>query len=79
VKATGSGVVVWLRAPGEQVRRGELIAELVDPLSGLVTPLASPTDGLLFARELRRFAQAGDRLAKVAGVEAVRSGKLLSA
>ena len=79
VKATGSGVVVWLRAPGEQVRRGELIAELVDPLSGTVTPLASPTDGLLFARELRRFAQAGDRLAKVAGIEAVRSGKLLSA
>ncbi len=79
VKATGSGVVVWLRAPGAQVGRGDILAELVDPLSGAVTPLASPTDGLLFARELRRFAQAGDRLAKVAGLEAVRSGKLLSA
>ena len=79
VMATGSGVVVWLRAPGEQVARGDVLAELVDPLSGAVTPLASPADGLLFARELQRFAQAGDRLAKVAAVEAVRSGKLLSA
>jgi len=79
VKATCSGVVVWQRAPGEQVRRGDILAELVDPLSGTVTPLESPADGLLFARELRRFAQAGDRLAKVAGSEAVRSGKLLSA
>lgn len=79
VTATGSGVVVWLRAPGDHVSRGDILAELVDPLSGAVTPLASPADGLLLARELRRFAQAGDRLAKVAGTEAVRSGKLLSA
>jgi hypothetical protein len=33
---------------------------------------------VLYARESQRFATAGRRVAKVAGREAVRSGKLLS-
>jgi hypothetical protein len=33
---------------------------------------------MLYARESQRFATAGRRVAKVAGREAVRSGKLLS-
>ncbi|MDQ1342306.1 MAG: uncharacterized protein QG571_923 [Pseudomonadota bacterium] len=72
------GVVVWLREPGATVRRGEHIADLVDPLGGGVTRLESPADGMLYARESQRFATAGRRVAKVAGREAVRSGKLLS-
>jgi hypothetical protein len=40
--------------------------------------LESPTDGVFYARESRRFVPAGTRVAKVAGREAVRSGKLLS-
>lgn len=72
------GVLVFLRDPGDTVRRGEHIADLVDPLSGSVTRLASPADGVLYARESQRFATAGRRVAKIAGREAVRSGKLLS-
>ena len=72
------GVVVFLRDPGDTVRRGEHIADLVDPLSGSVTRLESPADGVLYARESQRFATAGRRVAKIAGREAVRSGKLLS-
>jgi hypothetical protein len=72
------GVVVWLREPGATVRRGEHIADLVDPLGGGVTRLESPADGMLYARESQRFVTAGRRVAKVAGREAVRSGKLLS-
>jgi len=72
------GVVVWAREPGATVRRGEHIADLVDPLGGSVTRLESPADGVLYARESQRFATAGRRVAKIAGDEAVRSGRLLS-
>jgi uncharacterized protein len=74
-----SGLVAWHKAPGDWVARGETVAEIIDPISALVTPLPSATDGVLYARENRRFALAGMRLAKVAGMLATRTGKLLSA
>jgi len=72
------GVLVHVAALGATLRKGELVAEIVDPLSGGVTPLLSPVDGVLYARESRRFVAAGTRVAKVAGRAAVRSGNLLS-
>lgn len=79
VTAPVSGVLAWHRGPGDWVREGELIVDVIDPISGQVTPLASATDGLLYARENLRFVTAGTRLAKVAGQEARRTGKLLGA
>jgi predicted deacylase len=78
VAAPHGGVVVFLRELGSVVVRGEPLVEIVDPLHGGVTTLASPTDGVFYARESRRFVPAGTKVAKVAGREAVRSGKLLS-
>jgi len=78
VLAPHGGVLVHARPVGATVRRGELVAEIVDPVGGGVTRLESPTDGVLYARESRRFVPAGTRVVKVAGREAVRSGKLLS-
>jgi hypothetical protein len=78
VLAPHGGVLVHAQPLGSRVRRGDLVAEIVDPLGGGVTPLASPTDGVLYARESRRFVTAGTRVCKVAGREPVRSGKLLS-
>jgi predicted deacylase len=78
VLAPLGGVLVHARLLGSVVRRGEVVAEIVDPLSGGVTRLESPTDGVLYARESRRFVTAGTRVCKVAGREPVRSGKLLS-
>ncbi len=77
--APAGGIVVFSQVPGVQVRAGTLIAELIDPLSGGVTPVLAPVDGLFFARDNRRFAVAGMPLGKVAGAEPVRAGKLLSA
>ena len=79
INAPTGGVVVFVRQPGDVVAAGEPVAELIDPFTGTVTPLPSPVDGLLFARENRRYAVAGMPVAKVAGTAAVRSGKLLSA
>jgi predicted deacylase len=72
------GVLVHRPLLGAQVRKGELIAEVVDVLSGVVHALHSPIDGLLYARESVRSVQAGMSIAKVAGLEALRSGRLLS-
>jgi len=78
VEAPLGGVLVWLAEPGAVMRRGQPLVEIVDPMSGEVTTLPSPTDGVLYARECRRFVPAGTRIAKVAGREAVRKGRLLS-
>jgi predicted deacylase len=78
VLAPHGGVLVHARPVGATVRRGELVAEIVDPLTGHGTPLESPADGVLYARESRRLVTTGTRVCKVAGREPVRSGKLLS-
>jgi predicted deacylase len=78
LEAPHGGVVVFLRELGSVVLRGEPLVEIVDPLSGRVTILESPTEGVFYAHESRRFAVTGMKVAKVAGREAVRSGRLLS-
>jgi predicted deacylase len=78
VVAPHGGVLVFLRELGATLRSGEPLAEIVNPLDGAATVLASPADGVFYARESRRFVPAGTRIAKVAGRVAVRSGNLLS-
>jgi predicted deacylase len=79
VHAPHAGVVAWLREPGAVVAAGERLADLVEPMSGLVTPLLSPVDGVFYARETRRFVPAGAGVCRIAGREALRHGKLLTA
>lgn len=79
IDAPHGGVLVFHREPGDWVKRGDLIADLIDPIQGDVTPLTSPVDGHFFARDLRRFAVAGMPIGKVAGRVALRQGSLLSA
>jgi predicted deacylase len=74
-----SGVVAFLKKPGDWIRTGDILAEIINPITAEVCELASHTDGVLYALENRYFATAGMRLAKVAGAKAFRSGKLLSA
>ena len=76
--APHGGVVVFARRPGDVVQAGDLIAELINPLTGATTQLLAPVAGLFFARDNRRFARAGSRLGKVAGTQALRHGSLLS-
>jgi predicted deacylase len=79
VTAPHGGVVVYARELGATVAAGERLAELIEPMSGLVTPLVSPIDGVLYVQERRRFVPAGAGVLRVAGREALRSGNLLSA
>ena len=72
------GVVSFLRPVGSWVEKGEPIFEVIDPLSDRVSILCAGTSGVLFAVERLRYAQSGFWLAKVAGREALRHGRLLN-
>ncbi|MBL8516992.1 MAG: succinylglutamate desuccinylase/aspartoacylase family protein [Betaproteobacteria bacterium] len=74
-----SGIVVFLRAPGERVRAGDAIVEIIDPLTAESVRVKASVDGVLYARDHQRYALTGARLAKIAGATAIRTGKLLSA
>jgi len=79
VNAPHGGIVAYLREPGARVAAGERLADLIEPMTGLVTPLVSPVDGVFYARETRRFVPAGAGVLRVAGREALRTGNLLTA
>lgn len=76
IVAQTPGVVVFYKKPGEMVVKGELVAEVVDPLVDTPAdpryPHTSPTDGILFARVSDRYARPGRILAKVAGATPLR-------
>lgn len=76
--APAAGVVVFHRRPGEHVEAGDVIADLVDVESGVITSLRCQSAGLLYAVCGARWAYAGKRLAKIAGSTLARTGNLLS-
>lgn len=79
IETPRAGVLVFAAEVGQKLRRGECVAEVLDPINAEVTCLLSPVDGVLYARENRRYVRAGTSVAKVAGAEALRNGRLLSA
>jgi hypothetical protein len=79
VPAPASGILVFRADVGAKVKAGDVIADIVDPHTGDMVQAPAPCDGVMFARIALRFVTQGMRLAKVAGTEAKRTGKLLSA
>ena len=75
--APHAGVLVFGAVPGQVMAAGDLVADLVDPVSGAVTPLRASVAGVLFARTMQRFVQRGGAVAKIAGAVAFRTGNLL--
>jgi predicted deacylase len=61
----------FFKKPGDRIDKGEVIAEMVNPLeAGMenrVTPVQSSIEGILFAINTDRFARPGRILAKIAG------------
>jgi len=82
VKATMPGVVVYFKAPGDLIQKGDLIAEIINPLEDdpkhRVTHIKSTIDGVLISINVDRFARPGRLLAKIAGKEPLTDkGELL--
>ena len=72
------GLLVYHARPGQHLEAGQLIAEVIDPLSDRVTAIRNSQPGLLYARNVRRMATAGMVIAHVAGEQVCRSGYLLA-
>ncbi|PQV54005.1 hypothetical protein B0G83_101187 [Paraburkholderia sp. BL21I4N1] len=78
-----AGVIVYRKAPGDQVSVGEVIAEVV-LLDGngfnQRVPILSTVNGLMIVRQLKKLVRPGERAALLAGKRSVRdrhAGSLL--
>lgn len=79
VKASSAGIITYLKRPGTWVKKGEPIARIVNPLpdddTAPVAEVKSRTEGLLFSRNVDRFARPGRIIAKIAGSEPLREAE----
>lgn len=78
LRAPIGGLLVFHLAPGVEVEAGQLIAEVIDPLSDRVEPVRAVQAGMFYARSHRRMATAGMIVADIAGHTSHRSGYLLA-
>ena len=84
VKANSTGIIVYLKKPGDKVARDEPIARILNPRpeddGQELVEVRSRTDGLLFSRNVDRFARPGKIIAKIAGRESLieSEGNLLT-
>jgi len=84
VQAPSPGIVVYEIKPGDRVRKGDVIARIINPLPAAggekSVVVTSRTDGLIFSRNVDRFARPGRIIAKVAGSKPLRDdeGDLLT-
>ncbi|QIE28047.1 Succinylglutamate desuccinylase / Aspartoacylase family protein (plasmid) [Caballeronia sp. SBC1] len=84
VPAPVGGLVAYKKRPGDTVRTGELIAEII-PLLGAPGaarhPVFSDVDGLLIVQQYMKLVRPGQRVALLAGKEALphrKTGQLLN-
>jgi predicted deacylase len=80
--AKAAGILVYTANIGQSVKTGDVLAEIIDPLSEddiVVDRITAAADGLFFARSNQRLAWPGENIGKVQGIEALphRTGKLL--
>ena len=76
--APHAGMVVYRKPLGAQLRAGDAVADLIDPVTGQTTTLLAQADGVFFARLSHRYVIRGMSIGKLAGSVPSRSGKLLS-
>ena len=83
VRAEAPGVLAYKVEIGDQVKKGQVIADLIDPMADdplkARTPILSQTDGLVLTRLIQKLVRPGAAIAKIVGREplAYRKGKLL--
>lgn len=79
LNAPGPGVVVFAAQPGQMMKVGDLVAEVIDPIDNLTHRVVAGVDGVLYARVRDRYITSGGELAKIAGATPFRTGLLLGA
>ena len=79
VKAPCPGLVVFAAQVGDRLKKGDLVAEIIDPINKHTHRVLAGVDGVMYARILNRFICSGEELAKIAGATPFRTGQLLGA
>ena len=77
IYAPHSGLLLNRRNLGELIKPGEVLAEIINPITDQVTPLIAEFGGILYARNLMKFVTTGMLVLRLAGVNAGRTGELL--
>ena len=77
--ATTPGMVVFAAQPGDTLKVGDLVAEVIDPMAHRSERVCAGVDGVLYARIRDRYVTAGCELAKIAGAVPFKTGELLGA
>jgi predicted deacylase len=75
--APAPGVVVFAAPVGQRLQVGDLVAEVVDPISNQTHRVVAGVSGVFYARIRDRYALAGAELGKIAGATAFKTGELL--
>jgi predicted deacylase len=77
--APASGILVHHAAPGDLIRAGDALFDIVDPLTDETITVRSRTDGVFYMRRAIRFVTTGAPLGRVTGTRPIRTGVLLGA
>jgi predicted deacylase len=77
LRAKGPGVVVYAAMPGQTLKEGDLVAEVVNPIDGMVEAVRAGVSGVFYARIRDRYVTAGCEIGKIAGATPFRTGSLL--
>ncbi len=77
--APRSGVLTYLLPRGADVAAGDVVAEVIHPVTGETHAITATVGGVLYARHNLRWATTGLEVAKISGTTAFRTGQLLGA
>jgi predicted deacylase len=72
-------MVVFAAEPGQILKKGDLVAEVIDPIDNRIERVQAGVDGVFYARIRDRYITAGGELGKIAGAHAFKTGPLLGA
>ena len=79
VKAPVAGVLVFAARPGDKLRKGDAVAQIIDPIANTTATVLAEVDGVMYARTDDRYVLPNDDLANIAGSVPFRTGNLLGA
>jgi predicted deacylase len=78
LSAPVAGIVSYRKQLGEHVKAGDVVADIIDPITGASTPVSASVEGPLWSRRVMKMVPAGRNIAKISGDRAIEGkGKLL--
>jgi predicted deacylase len=77
LRADAPGVVVFAAEPGQQLTAGDLVAEVINPITLESRKVKAGVSGVFYARIRDRYVTTGCELGKIAGAIPFRTGSLL--